>query len=58
MLATAFDPAKSGFRFRNGTFKTHVGSVNCSVLCGGMAYAVLDYVYTENGDTITKRLPR
>jgi hypothetical protein len=46
MLSTAFEPAKSGFHFSNGTFKTHVGPANCSVLCGGMAYAVLDYIYT------------
>jgi len=46
VLNANFDPGKSGFHFHNGTFKTHVGPAPCSILCGGMAYAALDYAYT------------
>jgi hypothetical protein len=46
MMTTALDVTKYGFHFNNGTFKTHVGPVACSVLCGGMSYAAMDYVYT------------
>ena len=41
---TKFDPAKHGFKFSN-TFKTElvVKDVRFGGLCGGMAYAALDY---------------
>jgi hypothetical protein len=57
MISTAFDPAKHGFHFRNGTFNTHVGPFACGVLCGGMAYAALDYIYTGIKPPDLKKAP-
>lgn len=65
---TAFDPAKSGYKFIN-TFKTVVGvfDVTTGGLCAGMVYSALDYwkagqptpqqAYTPiNGTTLQKYL--
>jgi hypothetical protein len=42
MITTKFDPKEHGFHFDNGNF----GGCS-SVLCGGMAYAALDYFHCK-----------
>jgi hypothetical protein len=46
MIRTGFTPYH-GFNFKNGQFKFYVGPVSCSVLCGGISYAALDYYYKK-----------
>ena len=47
MFRTEFIPKRDGFLFRNGEFKFSVGPGECSVLCGGISYAALDYFYNK-----------
>ncbi|MGE0758160.1 MAG: hypothetical protein AB7F89_18360 [Pirellulaceae bacterium] len=47
MIRTGFDGKRHGFRFANGTFDFTVAGFSCSVLCGGMSYAALDYYYNQ-----------
>jgi hypothetical protein len=47
MIVSPFDPLKHGLPYKNGSFKFHVGAAPCSVLCGGISYAALDYFFLK-----------
>ena len=43
MPKTTFDPKLHGFHFSNSDIKWTIGLTEGKALCGGMAYAALDY---------------
>ncbi len=53
IVMTRFNPALHGFRFRND-FVTNFAGIDFSGLCGGMAYAALDY-FNHNRPVPTRR---
>ncbi len=47
MPYTSFDPITEGFHFSNAKIQWTFGPFSSTQLCGGMAYAALDYYYSE-----------
>jgi len=57
MIRSGFEAYKDGFQFTNGHFDFYVGPANCTVLCGGISYAALDYWFTKFKPPVSAKTP-